>query len=153
ESFMSISAAHDVDEGEDDDPDRVDEVPVEADDLELLEVLAADALGEREDRHHGHEDEADGHVARVQADERVEGGAEEVGGDGEALVDDEVPPLDSGAAEEDGAEDESRDPPAGEAAPAAAPQSAQRELHRRAAREEADAEEDRRTQDLGRRTA
>ena len=47
---MLMSGRNQVDEGEDDDPDRVDEVPVQADHLDGLVLLADEsALGEHGD--------------------------------------------------------------------------------------------------------
>jgi len=50
-------------------------------------------------------------VERVQADERIVGGAEEIGADGEAVVIDEALPFATSFEEEDSAEEEGDEPP------------------------------------------
>ena len=75
-----------VDEGEDDDPHDVDEVPVETDQLDDLGLVAGDAAA-RDDADQGHQhDDADGDVHTVEAGEGVEARAEQAGGEAEALA-------------------------------------------------------------------
>ena len=64
-----VSAANDVDHGEDDDPDGVDEVPVDGDDLKALGVMCVDLAHEAEDQRQAEHEEADDHVRCVQADQ------------------------------------------------------------------------------------
>src|SRR5262249_17785757 len=104
-------ASHHVDEVEDDDPHAVDEMPVPGEHLGALRLLSVDvpAQCEREDEaDHG---EPDRHVQRVQPDEGIEGGTEEVRGDGEPLGPDEPRPLARGEEEERQAEKEREQPP------------------------------------------
>ena len=82
--FCGLSA-EDVDNGEDDNPDGVDKMPVEREHFEPAGVLAGERAGEREEQSEREHDEADDDVDGVQANERVKGGAEEIGLDGEAV--------------------------------------------------------------------
>jgi hypothetical protein len=52
-------------------------------------------------------DDADGDVKSVKADERVVGGAEKVGANGQTLVVDEVMPLAAGLEKENGTQEQS----------------------------------------------
>src|ERR1017187_237073 len=103
-AVLWLLSAEEVNNGEDDDPDGVDKMPVERKHLDPAGVFGGEAAGEREDEGQRKHDEADDDVAGVQADERVEGGAEEISADGEAVAVDELVPLMRGAAEEDASE-------------------------------------------------
>src|SRR5262249_33638792 len=117
----STSSAPDhVDDGEDDDPHRVDEVPVEGEHPDPRRVLADDAAGEGEDRHDRHEDEADDDVEGVQADERVVRRSEQVRGDREPVFVDQSVPFLPGAVEEETTQKEGHQPQAHERAARAA---------------------------------
>src|SRR5688572_6601626 len=82
----SLPRGQQVDDGEDHDPDHVDEVPVEAGDLHRLRpLLDAAAEGEAGDRQQ--HDDAQGHVGAVEAGEDEERAAGHVGGEAHALPD------------------------------------------------------------------
>src|ERR1700733_10137450 len=98
--LWSLSAEN-VNDREYDDPDGVDEVPVEREHLEFFCVLFFHEATEREYEGERKHDEADDDVARMQADQRVVGCAEEIRLEGQALVVDEVIPLLRGCEEED----------------------------------------------------
>src|ERR1035438_3010848 len=110
-AVLWLLSAEDVDNGEDDDPDGVDKMPVEREHLDPAGVFGGEVAGEREKECQRKHDEADDDVAGVQADERVEGGAEEIGADGEAVAVDELVPLMRGAAQEDASEQHRRRQP------------------------------------------
>src|SRR5262245_43826398 len=71
-SVLMTSCRDQVDEGEDDDPDDVDEVPVEADQLDDLGLAAGDAVGPNHQRQRQQHDDADRHVHAVESRQRVE---------------------------------------------------------------------------------
>ncbi len=85
--------ADDVNNGHDDDPDGVDEVPVPGNHLEVFEVMFRHALEKYEEPDRTQQDETDQHVAEVQADERIEGRAKDVRAEREMIVEDEAAPL------------------------------------------------------------
>src|SRR5579871_1093154 len=102
-----------VDEGEDEDPDEIDEVPVEGGDLDLAvalrRVLAEEAA--REDHAQVHDPRE--HVHPVEPGEDEKGGAEEVLPNRLPLVEDELVPLEGLQREEDHpAEDRQEEKPA-----------------------------------------
>src|SRR5579864_7164682 len=76
-----------VDDGEDHDPDDVDEVPVQASDLHHLGLLLRELAPQRKvpEREQHHDAERDVHA--MEPREHEEAGAEEVGLDREALAD------------------------------------------------------------------
>src|SRR5215471_1682434 len=69
-------AAYNVHHRKDDDPDRVHEVPVPRNHLEVLRVCLAHLAGEAEGQDQGEQGHAHDHVRGVEANERVERGAE-----------------------------------------------------------------------------
>ena len=76
---------HEVDDGEDEDPDHVDEMPVEADDLDGLGILLLErAPVRRDDQRHQHHD-ADADVDAVEAGQREERRRERAGRIAQAL--------------------------------------------------------------------
>src|SRR5690606_21314808 len=116
---LMTSSSPQVEEGEDEDPDEIDEVPVEAHDLDgfvaslaareeagppVVEIAADDLAGDDQQ-----EDDADGHVRPVEARDHEEGGAElcrppRVAPGPDALAD-ELRPLEGLHAHEGGAEE------------------------------------------------
>ena len=68
--------ADDVDDGEDDDPDGVDKVPVDGDDFQPLGMMLRELTGEREDESKTEHDQADDDVRGMQANERIKSGSE-----------------------------------------------------------------------------
>src|SRR5258706_8685879 len=78
------SGRQQVDEGEDHDPHDVDEVPVQADDLDGLRAVGADVALHRPDVERQQHDDADRYVSAVKAGEGVEARAEQVRGVAEA---------------------------------------------------------------------
>ena len=95
-------------------------------------------------------DEADENVEGMEADERIKGGAEEVGADGEALVGDEVEPLIGGEGEEDGAEQCGEGDPEGGALCLCLAQGAGSAVDGPAAGEQADGGDDGKREDFAR---
>src|SRR5688572_1104111 len=85
-SVMRPPLLQQVDEGEDRDPDDVDEVPVEAADLDVEVVAGPDAPGEGQEEQGPQPDHAHGHVGPVEPREHVERAAEQVGRQQEPLV-------------------------------------------------------------------
>src|SRR5260221_318806 len=85
-SISLSSAPKHVDDGEHDDPDGVHEVPVEGQHSDPRRMLPADVPGDGERRDDRHENQADDHVERVQADQRVVRGPEQVRGDREPVL-------------------------------------------------------------------
>src|SRR5216683_4419545 len=67
-----------IDEGENHDPHDVDEVPVEADDLDGLRAVGADIAPHRADVERQQHDDAHRYVGAVKAGEGVEARAEQV---------------------------------------------------------------------------
>src|SRR5215468_8537580 len=65
---------HQIDQGEYEHPDQVDEVPVEAGHLDVFVLELAAGDGDRNDREIDH---ADGHVCHMQARDAEEGRAEQ----------------------------------------------------------------------------
>src|SRR5262245_39084734 len=80
------SVGDQVDDGEDHDPDDVDEVPVQAGDLHPFGVALSHALLHRETPQRHQPDDAAGDVGAVQAREHEEARAEQAGVDVEALA-------------------------------------------------------------------
>src|SRR5579875_2147817 len=117
---VSGLAPNDVDDGEDHDPDGVDEVPVEGEGLDALAVTLIDVTRQRKREDGEQHDEADDDVGGVEPDERVVRRADE----------------------EDDAEGDGGAPPGGEAADAAMLDVAFGEPDGDAAREEEDGVED-----------
>src|SRR5258707_13897423 len=148
---MAVSSApDDVDDGEHDDPDDVDEVPVEGKHADAPGVLPADVSGDGEQRHDRHQSQADDHVQPVQADQRVVRGPEQVGGDGEAVLVDQPVPFLRGAEQERSAERDREQPEPDERAARAALERLAREVDGEAARQQADREQDRRLEHFAR---
>src|SRR5215471_16690835 len=108
----SIRLASDhVDGEEDDHPHAVDEMPVPGEHLGALRLLCVDVPAQRQQEDETDHREPDRHVQRVEPDERVEGGPEEVRGDGEPVGPDEARPLARGEEQERQAEQEGEQPP------------------------------------------
>ena len=102
--FCNLSAEN-IDDGEDDDPDGVDEVPVERQHLKPLGVLLLCTQAKEENPSTSESMmKPDDDVRGVQADQRIISGSEEIGVNGEAVVVNEVIPLVRGAGEEDAAQ-------------------------------------------------
>src|ERR1700716_1387687 len=88
-SLMAVSLLRlgdQVHDGEDHDPDDVDEVPVEAGDLDLLGVALVESTLGGEAPEGDQPDDADRDVGAVEAGEDEERRAEQVGVEGEALA-------------------------------------------------------------------
>src|SRR4029077_21141736 len=84
-SMVIASRRDQVDEGEDHDPDDVDEVPVEADELDHLGLVPRHlVLADHADQRQQHDD-ADGDVDAVEAGQRVEARREQAGREPEPL--------------------------------------------------------------------
>src|SRR4029453_3354350 len=79
--------------GEDDHPHRVDEVPVPGEYLDALGMRRVHGTAQAENQHQREQHEADGHVAGVEADQRVVGGAEQVGPDRQVMPVDQAVPF------------------------------------------------------------
>src|SRR5688572_6479554 len=82
---IACSGGDQVDEGEDQDPHDVDEVPVEADDLDQFGLVGgcAAAGDHADDREQDHDPDRD--VNAVEPGERVEARREQAGGEAETL--------------------------------------------------------------------
>src|SRR5256885_15769843 len=74
-----------VDDGEDDDPHHVDEVPVQTDDLDGLRTLGRQLSAQRHHVEADQHEDAYRHVHTVETGERVEGRALQVGRVAETL--------------------------------------------------------------------
>jgi len=92
-------------------------------------------------------------VERVQADEGIVGGAEEIGADGEAVVIDEALPFATSFEEEDSAEKESDEPPEAEKVEICFADGSNGGVNRETAREQTNRGEDREMEDFARRRA
>ena len=108
---MSESGADDVNDGDDDNPDRVHEMPIPGNHLDVLGVVCGDLAQQAEDEDEGQEKKPDDHMARMEPDERVERGAEDVRRQGEVVLVDEVLPLRPGKPEEVSSERDRDRPP------------------------------------------
>src|ERR1700721_1394176 len=84
--FSFSSATDDVDHRKNHHPDPVDKMPIERKDPELFRMLTRNLSGQRKDEHDRKHGQADNYVTCVQADQRVERGAKEVGADGQSIV-------------------------------------------------------------------
>src|SRR3974390_3203192 len=104
------SAPDDIDNSENDDPDGVYKMPVHGENLHAQRVLRTNAAGDSEQQDRQQHDQADSNVEAVQADERIIGGAEKIGGDGETLVVNQVVPFTAGAQEKEAPEEDSEEP-------------------------------------------
>src|SRR5580704_4000682 len=93
----------DVNDGEDNDPDSIDKVPVQRQDLNAFGVFFAYVAGDGENEHQQQGAQTDNHVRSMQADQRVERSAEEIGADGQPILVDQLVPLHACSDEEDGA--------------------------------------------------
>ena len=83
---MASSVADEVDNREDDDPDHIDEVPVQAGDLAGHRLLRPEPSLRREPGHRQQVEHADGDVGTVEAGEHEEGATEEVAAQRQSLV-------------------------------------------------------------------
>src|SRR5277367_5179812 len=113
-SSRSPSLSNDVYNGEDYDPYRIDKMPVERQHLHALGMLLTQMSGDGEEEHDEKHGQADDHVCRVEAHERVKGRAEEVGPNRKPIVIDQLVPLDPCADHEDHAESDRGRPPESE---------------------------------------
>src|SRR5580700_5798086 len=104
-ALMALDVLEEVDGREDDDPDDVDEVPVEAHHLDIDRLLLGQPAREGVDQHPGEPDDADQHVEPVGAREREERRPEDAVRDRQVLLVHEVVELEDLAPEEDAAEE------------------------------------------------
>ena len=104
----------DVNNREDDNPNDVDEMPIHGKGVDVFRMLLLDPMKQSEKQNREKADEPDGDVERVESNKGVIGGTEEIGGDGESLVVDEVMPFATGSDKKDRAEDKSEEPPEAE---------------------------------------
>src|SRR5262249_18071760 len=148
----AVSSAPDhVDDREDDDPDPVDEVPVQSEHIDAGRVLPSDVAGDREQRDDRHQDQADDDVERVQADQRVVRGPEQVRGNREPVLVDQPVPFPPRAEQKRSPERDRRKPQRDERPARAALQRRAGKLDRETAGKQARREQDRRLQHLARR--
>jgi hypothetical protein len=123
------------DEREDDDPDDVDEVPVEPGELDGERVVGSELAACRRIDEREEDEDADADVRAVEAGEHEERGAEEVLVQREALVP-ELGELERLAGEERQAEERGGDEPDAHAAHVAALDGGEGEHHREAAHQQ-----------------
>jgi hypothetical protein len=73
---MFVLSANDVDDGEDDDPDGIDEMPIPGEKLNSALLLLDVALEQSGDHDQREKDQANDDVRGMQTDERIVSGAE-----------------------------------------------------------------------------
>ena len=86
-----------------DDPHGVNEVPVEREHLYTFRVTLLNMTGEGEDEDKQEHQQPNHYVSSVQSNERIKGGSEKIGPDGQPIVIDELQPFTSRADKEDDA--------------------------------------------------
>src|SRR5580700_7471892 len=108
-------------------------MPIQRKNLCALAVLRFDFAKKREN--HGQSDQEQPHrdVERVQADERVVGGAEKIRADRQTFVVNQVMPFTAGADQKNRTERHSYEPPQSKRAHASPPEGAHGEMDRQAA--------------------
>src|SRR3954454_1206404 len=134
-SLTLASFRQQVDDGEDHDPDDVDEVPVQPGDLHPLGVALRDATLHRETPQRDQPHDPDEHVGAVDAGEDEEARTEQVGVDVEALAG-ELGELEDLAADERRPEERGGHDPHPEAPVVAPLHRSQREHHGEAAHQQ-----------------
>src|ERR1700760_4840939 len=98
--MICLSPNH-VNNGEDNDPNTVDEMPVERENFNAFRILGPKRLHERKNEASDEKNQADDHVKRMQADKRVVGCPKKICADRQAIDSDELVPLACGADEKD----------------------------------------------------
>src|SRR5215471_17891778 len=97
-SFIVLTSDH-VDHGEDRHPNRIHEVPIPGKQLESP-ALSEHASAQSDSESKQQQRQSNRYVTRVQADQRVEGGAEQVCADRQMEIANQVAPLHRGVAQE-----------------------------------------------------
>jgi len=111
-------------------------MPIQRQNLGSFGVFLLHITKEREDRDRCESKQANRYVKRMQTDQRVVGGTEQIGLEGQAFVVDQVPPLRRRAPEEDRAQDDCEKPPEAESALAPVSQPPDGKVNRQAARQQ-----------------
>src|SRR6185503_5741848 len=148
ESFWSASDY--VNDCKDNDPDHVDEMPIEAQHVHTFGMFFFDQTGDGERHYNRQCQQSNNNVRRVQSDERVESGAKEVGLDGESFVVNQVLPLPARSKKEISSQGNRHEPPDAEALGCTSSQGTQSQGNGGAARQETDAVQNRPFEDLPR---
>ena len=104
------SAAENVDNGENHDPHGIHKMPVQGKHFHARGLLRPDAARQAKQKHDGEHDQTHGDVEGVQADERIIGRSEKVGGDGQPVFIDQAVPLLAGAEQKETAENNREKP-------------------------------------------
>src|SRR5271168_5322041 len=128
----------DVDDGEDYDPDGVDKVPVQSQNLNALGMLFFHMPGNGKHEHDQQRSQAEDDVRGMQPHERIKRSTEEVRADRQSVVINQLVPLNAGPDKEDGAENPGQRPPQTEDLYLAMLDGALGEPDRQAAGEQAD---------------
>lgn len=126
-------------------------MPVESECLNALAVLWPNVSCERQGEHNVDHQQTHDDVGCMETDERVEGGSEEIGADGQMIPYDELVPLARSAEEEDKTKKKGGAPPERKARRFSALDRTLREPDGEATGEQADCVEDRTFQNLPRR--
>src|SRR5262249_34693210 len=96
ESIVAISCpstTDDVDDSENDDPDRIHEMPVQRQHVDTTGLIRTNTAGQTEQQRDQKHHKTGSHVKGMQADERVIGGTKEVGRNRQAVVVNQPVPL------------------------------------------------------------
>src|SRR4029079_4012636 len=108
---MPEASLHQVNDGENDDPDHVHEVPVQRRHLEIDRVLGRQLLPERQHEHRDQPDHPDGDVGAVESGQGEKARPEDVALEGEPLVDEMSELVHLHRDEEHAAHDGGAEPP------------------------------------------
>ena len=106
----SLNSDH-VYDGEDYDPDGIDEVPIHRENFEPLGVLVPQLPREPKQCDDAQGEQSHRYVKRMQTDDRVISHSEEIGTDGEALVVNQIDPLECGSVKERTSKENREEPP------------------------------------------
>src|SRR5580698_5195043 len=145
------SASGYIDHKKNDDPNHINEMPVERQHVHAFVVLLLHPAKQRKRENEREAEQADRDVKCVQTHERVVGGAKQVGLDREAFVINQVMPLAGGADEENRAKRDGERPKRRKYSAIHFFQRAKREVNREAAREQANRIENRQLENFARR--
>src|SRR5690348_4790040 len=88
--LVSFSATHNVDDGEDDDPNAIDKMPVQRKHIDASRLIPPDTASQTEHKHDAKHDQTCGDVKSVQTDQRVISRSKEVRGDPEPVFVDQT---------------------------------------------------------------
>src|ERR1700730_14126407 len=145
------SAPQDVNHRENNDPHRIDKVPVQRKHCDACGLTPTDTPSQAKKKHNRQHEQARGYVKAVQTDKRVVGGSKKVGGDSQPAFVDQPTPFLTGPVKKRTAQGNREEPQTEKCVSRTAFQEFRREVDRQAARQKANGVENRRFKHFARR--